>query len=462
MLLKSIGIAIGVTIPLVSWGWSLKPPTKQSAPPPQQHLTCLEQYQQNNFSQAFKQCLAESHNNNATAQYLVAMMYKRGKGTPTNQQEAINWFTKAALNGNAAAQLKLAKILAQGALNEPDYDKAFQFFTMAAKQNDAEAQFFLALCYLNGLGVKKDNHAAQDWYTQAQKNGLEGAPILSFSSQQVTLNLKDWPGYREYKTATDLKPNASEEAKQESFVWLKLAAEEGHPQAQYEVGLTYAQGMITDQDDAKALLWLHEAAANDHPQAQSYLSWMAALGLGKTHDLNEAIHWFMLAQGFPSESISHLSFSKEQHSFSETQKTLYEKGVALIEGNAEEPNFQQGFLLVEKSAKMNFAPAQLYLATLYRDGEKVAKNSPLATKYFEKAARNGSREAQYILGWMHFNGEGVAKNPVAASEWFDKASKQGEPRAKVAKQFVDSTLAKTPVEQPSINPYLARLLQVRQ
>jgi len=454
MLLKSIGTTIGIVVPLTSWGLSFKLPTKPSAPPPQ-NLTCLEQYQQNQFSQAFQQCLQDANKDDVMAQYLVAMMYKRGKGTATNQQEAVNWFTKAAMNGNAAAQLKLGKILSQGGLMPPDYDKAFQFFTMAANQNDAEAQFLLALCYLNGLGVKKDLQAAEQWYSKAQKNDLENASVLSFSQEHAPFKLNDWPGHQEYKTASLLKQQKTEEAQQESFVWLKLAAEKGHPQAQYEVGITYAQGLITDQDDAKALSWLESAASHDHQAAQSYLSWMAALGLGKSQNLYDAIHWFKLAYGITSDSTSQLAFSKEQLSPLEIQKKQYEKGIALIEGHAEEPHFEQGFSLIEQSAKMNFAPAQLYLATLYRDGEKVAKNAGLAAKYFEKAAKNGSKDAQYALGWIYFNGEGVEKNPSKAYLWFDQAGKQGDPRAISAKQFVGSQLSKTTVEPKHLSPRLA-------
>ena len=48
-----------------------------------------------------------------------------------------------------------------------------------------------------------------------------------------------------------------------------------------------------------------------------------------------------------------------------------------------------------------------------------------AITYYKKAARRGHVNAQFNLASMYFNGQGIAKNKVKAIKWYQKAADQG-------------------------------------
>jgi hypothetical protein len=76
--------------------------------------------------------------------------------------------------------------------------------------------------------------------------------------------------------------------------WRPLA-EQGHRDAQFNVGLLYENGLGVPADGAEAARWYRRAAEQDDPQAQAYLGEMYAQGLGVARDDREALHWYRSA-----------------------------------------------------------------------------------------------------------------------------------------------------------------------
>ena len=69
--------------------------------------------------------------------------------------------------------------------------------------------------------------------------------------------------------------------------------------------------------------------------------------------------------------------------------------------------------------------AQLYLGTIYYNGEGVAKDYKNALHYFEDAAMQGSTEAQIKLGIMFYKGEGTPMDKPAAEFLLRKSMEDG-------------------------------------
>lgn len=257
---------------------------------------CAEQYQLKHYNQAYYYCYPRARQQDPQAQYYVGMMSEQGVGTRLNHEVALKWFTLAADAGNAAAQLKLGKLYSAGIWTARDDGKAAHYYFLAAKQNVPEAQFLLALCYQLGIHLKKDENSALFWYTQAVKNGLKDALALpSDLKPKKFITQKSWPGNEEYQMALSLHQSKQTADKELFFDWLRSAAEKGHPQAQYEMGVHFENG-LTQQDDGAALYWFEKAAKNHHPAAQSYLAWMTALGLGTPENLPKSLDWFLLSK----------------------------------------------------------------------------------------------------------------------------------------------------------------------
>ena len=81
--------------------------------------------------------------------------------------------------------------------------------------------------------------------------------------------------------------------------WLPLA-EQGAPQAQYNLAGMYAKGYGVKMDDAMAVYWYTKAAEQDHPRAQYNLGVMYLLGTGVDKSYDEDKKWLQLsyANGF--------------------------------------------------------------------------------------------------------------------------------------------------------------------
>ena len=82
----------------------------------------------------------------------------------------------------------------------------------------------------------------------------------------------------------------------EAVRWYRLAADQGYADAQHTAGLMYANGQGVPQDEAKAVRWYRLAADQGHVSAQFDLGTRyASGGRGVSQDDVEAHMWFNLA-----------------------------------------------------------------------------------------------------------------------------------------------------------------------
>jgi len=77
--------------------------------------------------------------------------------------------------------------------------------------------------------------------------------------------------------------------------WCRKAAQQGHPAAQYCLGLMYRRGQGLEQDPAKSAGWHRKAAEHGHQAAQFNLADSYDRGVGVPHDPVLAYVWFALA-----------------------------------------------------------------------------------------------------------------------------------------------------------------------
>jgi TPR repeat protein len=81
----------------------------------------------------------------------------------------------------------------------------------------------------------------------------------------------------------------------EAVRWYRLAADEGYPVAQYDLGDMYEEGHGVPQDYAEAVRWYRKAADQELPVAQLGLGYMYANGRGVPQDYVLAHMWFNLS-----------------------------------------------------------------------------------------------------------------------------------------------------------------------
>ena len=83
--------------------------------------------------------------------------------------------------------------------------------------------------------------------------------------------------------------------------WYRKAAEQGNADAQFNVGVMYANGQGVPQDYGQALVWYRKAAEQGAAAAQGNLGVMYAKGEGVPRDDAQAYMWFNLAASRASD-----------------------------------------------------------------------------------------------------------------------------------------------------------------
>ena len=153
-------------------------------------------------------------------------------------------------------------------------------------------------------------------------------------------------------------------------------AEQGHAEAQYNLGECYYFGRGVSKDYAEAVKWYRQAAEQGNAEAQIRLGDFYRDGQGVSQDSAEAVKWYRQAA--------------EQ-------------------GNAE---------------------AQIRLGDCYHDGQGVSQDSAEAVKWYRQAAEQGRADAQYMLGECYHYGQGVSQDFAEAVKWYRQAAEQGYGPAK--------------------------------
>lgn len=139
------------------------------------------------------------------AAFLVAGRYAEGRGTDADLDAATKWLGYAVQRGSALAALRLGALYESGG---KDMSEARRFYTWAAEQGNVRAMHALAMLLSEG-----------------SLPGLNGKP--------------DWTG---------------------ALKWFRAAADLGHRDSQYNLGVIYARGLGVSADPAEAWKWLDLAA----------------------------------------------------------------------------------------------------------------------------------------------------------------------------------------------------------
>ncbi|MCD7760303.1 MAG: sel1 repeat family protein [Clostridiales bacterium] len=187
----------------------------------------------------------------AKAQYYLGEMSL----SPTSPQLAVHWYEQAARQGYAEAQYRLGQCYYEGFGVEKDAAQSEYWFRKAANLGHAKAQVRFGRCCEDKIGhVRPGREIAMHWYKKAAQEGDHDA--------EYALGMC---------YAQDGKYRSGDSYKQ-AIYWLKRAAESGNVTAQYNVGILYYNGdAIKGPDYFKARDWMEKAANNGMEEAKVFL-----------------------------------------------------------------------------------------------------------------------------------------------------------------------------------------------
>ena len=209
----------------------------------------LAAYNQKDFKTAVGHFASAAEQDDAEAQYRLAMCYAEGKGVEQNNAKSFEWTLKSAKLGNAKAQCVVGMCYIGGNEVQKDeaegkkwIEKSIPGLRVAAEQGDADAQAYLGACYGDGVGVGQDADLSRKWIRAAAEQGhstsLLSLGMMSLQDQNVI----------------------------EAVEWFRKAAEAESVEAQFLLGRIYENGILDIRaDKAEAEKWYRIAAAGSDP-----------------------------------------------------------------------------------------------------------------------------------------------------------------------------------------------------
>ncbi|MCR5175651.1 MAG: sel1 repeat family protein [Anaerovibrio sp.] len=129
---------------------------------------------------------------------------------------------------------------------------------------------------------------------------------------------------------------------QKAFVWYERAAEQGHVEAQFMLSVFYSDGLLGEEDSQKGFEWCKRAAEQGHVQAQRELAYSYQEGMGIEKNIQKAFEWY------------------------------------------------------KRAAEQGDGPAQLHVANYYEVGYGIEKDEQKAFEWYKKAEEQGYEKLQLI------------------------------------------------------------------
>jgi TPR repeat protein len=200
----------------------------------------------------------------------------------------------------------------------------------------------------------------------------------------------------------------------EAVKWYLKAAEQGHTQAQTNLGVLYSKGRWVERDYKEAVRWYRKAAGQGYARAQTNLGVMYEKGQGVEQDYEEAVRWYRKAA---EQTYAHAQFNL---------------GLMYSNGQGVEQDYDEAVRWYRRAAEQGHAQAQNSLGLRYEKGQGVEQDYKEAVGWYRKAAEQGHALAQTNLGIMYEEGHGVEQDYKEAAWWYQKAAKRGVNYAKDA------------------------------
>jgi TPR repeat protein len=186
----------------------------------------------------------------------------------------------------------------------------------------------------------------------------------------------------------------------------KTAAEGGQAEAQFDLGVLYAQGLGVKRDLTEAASWYRKAAEQGNAEAEFALGQMYSRGWGVPRDEADAMRWMQMANDPVSDGPP--------------------TDWARVEGYGVEQDQKQAAYWYDLAAQKGHAEAQYNLARLYASGQGVPRDQEQALRWVRAAASQGYAPAQARFGMRYATGSGIQQDHRLAYFWLTLAYLHGD------------------------------------
>lgn len=275
----------------------------------------------------------------------------------------------------------------------------------AAEAGYMPAQYEFACFCRDGFAVYGDDRnrtRIHDLYHQSAEQG--------YAPAQWYIGFRYAYGYTSWLTgAADFD---------KAIQWLTLAAEQGHTQAQANLGMIYDENELFDykgapEDFARARHWYLRAADRGHLSSKTRLGYLFMTGHGVERDCERAATLFAeVIEWCADHRTGETEARSSDYQALANSQALQRLGTMYLMGCGVERNSNKGASLIEQAAEQfPNTTAQAQIGYLYLEGRGVPKDPEEGYKWLKLAARNGNECAALDEVALAAAGHGTPRNP---------------------------------------------------
>jgi len=357
----------------------------------------------------FSKTLEKAQSGDIESMYEIAMMYyygvtnAEGNASQWDYERAAYWLKKVAESTSDLrfhAQSTIARMYYQGTMPQESqsYEKAFMFHSMAAEKSGYSAADKIYMMR-NGVGCEFDYQRILDFYKENIRKGDDIA---------ITQFAQFFAKHGRFEEALELYDS------------MEIVS----PEADYQIGLLYRDGVISNPpqpDHIRASYYFRNAADNNHIQAAYEYGLLCFRPIGRFRkDFRNAEKYLKIAADGGHAGAQYIL------------GYMYRTGLA-------KQDLNKAIEYLEKARQQSHSHSALELAMIYQQPE--CQNYQKAYECAEIAAAHGVAEGELILGNLLFWGRGCKYDMDKAYEMYRRAYEHGMYYAFVMMEKID--MAKT-------------------
>lgn len=422
------------------------------------------------------------------AEHELGLRYLLGQGFPADTTKAAFWIKKAADKNLPQAKFNYGIMLSNGIGVDWDPFEAYECFTTAANKGMAESQYAVGIFYTDNMVVNRNYNEAYKWIKLAAEGDLEYAketlkkleesglvtelgtigdsleivndPIAdleesslmnqnweldfvnfdddSLSEQDEVESIKQLLTKNKTELSDILgldKKSAQDSSKDTSAVGLiKLAAQNGSPEALFIAGRSFHKGIATEKDLVKAVVYFIRAyrlgsykasealfsisrsqqlynelkdRIDNHTDPDAMFAWAGLVAMGMDFQLTSDQALDLLEDAVELDHIP----------------SIIEMGLAYYSGSLVDKDKEEAIDYWERAAELGSQEAKIRIAftKVLDDDEDISSEIELLLS----TADEGSVLAQTALGYCYEKGKGVKQHKAKAVDYYRKAAQRG-------------------------------------
>lgn len=330
-----------------------------------------------------------SQHGSVDGRYHLGMMHLLGQGVEKPDLDlAFSLLKEAADEGHEKASEKVG-VLSQFGLGTPqNFEEARQAYE---KSDTANSLYHLGGLYKRGFGVEQDSAQALSLWEKAAELGN---PFAAYRAGKAHLKMwKEEENDADAQKAYQYLSQASESLPDAMYLFgylqkqgigcyedpflatesYKKAAERGHVDAQFKVGLL-VEVFASEGWESEAFSWYEKAAAQNHKKASLAIARFYREGISQERNLGLALSTFKIAQSIKDPS-----------------------SVNFLKQLAKEEKHEESLRLIEQKADKSNIPALVFMAKVTEEGVLVPQDTSKAISLYQRAWEKGNRSAYLKL-----------------------------------------------------------------